>query len=207
MGAEEGTEYGGYTRVRRLHSRDKVGIPRELPISTVEDFSKAQGIAHAYAKSYIAEDYKKQTFENLGREVGIDYQFKDRRSGCNTIGGQVRELDNSERRDCKLPSFLFAVACAELFTDVEIVYKLTNTAHPIIHATIDGEHVFGHFVKPKPSDPDPHSEFELFSETLKEKYLDRIIRGDLIRVKPDLIGMQRIDEAFVKDSKEPLVDI
>lgn len=203
------TSYGGYERKpSKRHRRDTGNMPRELPIGDENDYNFAKDIAHAYAKDFAGVKNPKSIFEQLGNIIGKNYQFLDKGAGCNTIGGQLRLFNNVDRHDCKLPSFLFTVACKELkISNVEIIFKHNNTAHPIIHAVINEEDIFGHFVKPRPNDSVPRSGFEIFNRALAEKYVKYINDGELIAIKPDLNGMKKIDEAFVSGAKRPLLDI
>jgi hypothetical protein len=170
---------------------------KELKISTEQDFDFVQKTAHAYAKDYEARQNNLDSFKKVGKQIGIDFQFRDKGAGANTIAGQI-EKNTIENRDCKLPTFLLAVAWKEIsgVDNTEIFFLNSQLSHPYVETECEGQKVFGHYTKPRIDDVNPTSQFELLgqketADLLRFKSLGRTTSFD---ISPS--GMAGIDEMF-----------
>jgi hypothetical protein len=174
--------------------------PEDFVISTEQDFETAVKIAHAYSKDYTQSQPTVETFEQIGFQIGKDFQFTEQGPGCDTLAGQLRN-NSIKNRDCKLPTFLLALAWKELKPDssLDIIFVKSNITHPYVHLKMGGKNIFGHFTKPNPEADYQISQFELLDDE-NTKLLEKFMARDWTSsFSPDAQGMKAIDEFFRDD--------
>lgn len=108
--------------------------------------------------------------------------------------------NTAKNRDCKLPTFLLALAFKELGLDraSDIIFLKSNPAHPFVRVSIGGETFFGHFTKPDPKDASQISEFEFLGDERTKELKNFISRDRAVIFSADVQGMKAMDELFVE---------
>lgn len=162
------------------------------PISAEHHFQQATELTNKYQ---LDDQLPLEGNVNqIGQNIARDFPFQNQRLGCNSLAGQLDNMD-LENRDCKLPTFLLALSLSLLYpdADVKILLDRLSPFHPFVSFKIGDQQIIGDYLLGT-------DKGTIVFHAPKDSTQMSIPRTDRqVFVLPNLEGMKIIDEAFINE--------